>query len=337
MPDPPIAPPASHPRLAVLDGLRGVAALWVGLYHFTQNGRYHAGFPAEMPLRWLGTYGYLGVYAFFVISGFILPWTMDRSGYQWRDYGRFLGKRVLRLHPLYLLSVGAMLVPFLVGAGGGMAAQGWPDWWPHFFYLNGVMQRPWLMQIYWTLALEAQYYLAVGLLFPLLAHRQALVRGGAMLMVILVPLVAHDGRTVLPFAALFGMGLLIFQSMSGRMPSWMLLPGLLGCAGVSWWALGLPESLTALISAGVILGLPLRHRVLGWLGEVSYPFYLFHLVVSGLLMPWILRLPRGPWTDSLIVLGLIGLSLAVAGGLHRLVEVPAQRWSSAIRYRLAGK
>jgi peptidoglycan/LPS O-acetylase OafA/YrhL len=113
---------------------------------------------------------------------------------------------VLRLHPLYLLSAAAMLVPFLVGAGGDMAAQGWPDWWPHFFYLNGVMERPWLMQIYWTLALEAQYYLAIGLVFPLLAHRQALVRGGALLVVMLVPLVAHAGRTVLPFAALFGMG-----------------------------------------------------------------------------------------------------------------------------------
>jgi len=319
----------------VLDGLRGTAALWVGLYHFTRNGEWNSGFPADMPLKWLGTYGYLGVYTFFVISGFILPWTMDRGGYQWRDFGRFLWKRVLRLHPLYLVSAGIMVIPVLAGHPGTIAALSWRDWWPHFFYLNGLLNRPWLMQIYWTLALEAQYYLAIGLLFPLLAHRRREVRLTALLAVILAPLLSQDGRTVLPYAALFGMGLLIFQFLTGRTNRTVCLMGLLACAGVTWKALGWPHALTALISAGIILGLPLHHRILTWLGEVSYPFYLFHIVVSGLLMPGLLLLPRTSWGDALAVMVLFALSLAAAGGLHRLVEVPAQRWSSAIRYSRA--
>lgn len=329
--------PVSRPRLAVLDALRGLAALWVGLYHFTQNGEFHAGFPADMGLKWLGTYGYLGVYVFFVISGFILPWTMDRGGYRLGDYGRFLWKRTLRLHPLYLISVGTMLVPFLFGHGGDMAAKTWQDWWPHAFYLNGLMDRPWLMQIYWTLALEAQYYLAVGLIFPLLVHRWAWVRGLILAAVILVPLGGFDWHTVMPFAALFGMGILVFQKMSHRMNGMVCALGLAACVWTTWQALGWMQAVTALLSALAILGLPLRHRLLTWLGEISYPFYLFHLVVAGLVMPWLITLTRSGWGDTLAVLGLFGLSLGASWILNRWIEMPVQRWSSAVRYRRSRK
>lgn len=329
----PLPPPSFHPRLEVLDALRGGAALWVALYHFTQNGEFNAGFPADQPLKWLGTFGYLGVYVFFVISGFILPWTMERSGYRLRDYGRFLGKRVLRLHPLYLLSVGVMLVPFWFGLEGSMTAKTWSDWWPHFFYLNGLMDRPWLMQIYWTLALEAQYYLGIGLLYPLLTHRREVVKWTAMAAVITLPLWAHDHRTVLPFAALFAMGFLTFWRLRARMGRLPYALGLAVCGLVTWRAVGWPPALVALLSSGLIVGVRLHQPWLVWLGTVSYPFYLFHLVISGLLMPWISRLPRSPWQDLAWLVGLFILSLGLSALLHRFVELPAQRWSSAIRYR----
>lgn len=332
--------PAIHPRLAILDVLRGLAALWVALYHFTQNGPFHAGFPADQPLKTMGTHGWLGVYVFFVISGFILPWTMDRSGYRLRDYGRFLWKRLLRLHPLYLLSVGAMLLPFLFHAGGTMAARTWADWWPHFFYLNGLLNRPWLMDIYWTLALEAQYYLAIGLLFPLLVHRRPTVRWTVMAALILLPLVVgydHSPalpRTVPPFAAIFAMGMLTFWKISRRCGSAGFLLGLCACGLVTWRVIGGPHALIALLTAAAAtVRLPRGPAWLMWLGSVSYPLYLCHLVIGGLLLPQLARLPRGPWLDGVAVVFLLAVSLVVAWGLHGLVELPAQRWSSAIRYR----
>ena len=325
--------PAPAPRLAVLDGLRGLAALWVGLFHFTANGAFNEGFPADMPLKWLGTYGYLGVYAFFVISGFILPWTLERGGYRLKDYGRFLWKRTLRLHPLYLLSVVTMLLPVLWGGTSSMESRTWRDWWPHFFYLNGLLDRPWLMQIYWTLALEAQYYLAIGLIFPLLVHGRAVIRSSALALVIGLPLLSGDTRTIVPFAALFGIGLLIFQHLSGRMSLRMTVPCLLVATAVTGQALGPPQAAIGLLSAAIILGLPLRHRFLVRLGEISYPFYLFHLAIAGVFMPWLISWPRHPWSDLMAVMGLFLLALAVSWGLNRLVERPLQVWSGRLRYR----
>ena len=317
----------------MLDALRGLAALWVGLYHFTGNGAFNGGFPADMPLKWLGTYGWLGVYVFFVISGFILPWTMERGGYRLRDYGRFLWKRMLRLHPLYLVSVLAMLVPFLVRSGGSMAARTWADWWPHFFYLNDALHRPWLMEIYWTLALEAQFYLTIGLIFPLLKHREVRLRWAVMGVIIALPLAATVFRTLPMFSALFGMGILSFWRLSGRADNLLFYGGLLACGLVTWRAMGWPPALLGGLTALAIVNVKSQHGVLEWLGSVSYPFYLFHLVVAGMCMPLLTWMPRGPWQDTAAVVGLFAVSLTLSQALHWWIERPSMRWSSAIRYR----
>ncbi len=53
-------------RNQTVDALRAIAALWVCLFHFTSA-------------TGVGRYGYLGVTIFFVISGFIVPWSMARA------------------------------------------------------------------------------------------------------------------------------------------------------------------------------------------------------------------------------------------------------------------
>jgi peptidoglycan/LPS O-acetylase OafA/YrhL len=226
-----------------------------------------------------------------------------------------------------------MLVPFLFHSAGTMAARTWADWWPHFFYLNDALHRPWLMEIYWTLALEAQYYLAIGLFFPFLQHRHAVVRWTVMAALILLPLWADQFRTVQMFSALFAMGILTCQRLNGRIGPMAHALSLLACGLVTWRVMGWPQALTGLLTAVAIASVPLHHRVLEWLGTVSYPFYLFHSVVAGLLMPWLAMMPRGPWQDTAAVLGLFAISLGLSWGLHRVVERPSMRWSSAVLYR----
>ena len=258
---------------------------------------------------------------------------MDRGGYRLRDGGRFLWKRVLRLHPLYLMSVGAMLVPFWLGSGGGMAARTWGDWWPHLFYLNDALQRPWLLGIYWTLALEAQFYLAIGLVFPLLQHRHAWVRWMVMTAIIALPMGAATFRTLPMFSALFGMGILTFWRLSGRAGKVAFSFALLAGGLVTWRAMGWPPALTCMVTAWAIVHVKSRHQALEWLGSISYPFYLFHLVVAGMFMPLLAQMPRGPWQDTAAVVVLFVVSLIVSQALHRWIERSAMRRSSAIRYR----
>jgi peptidoglycan/LPS O-acetylase OafA/YrhL len=76
-----------------------MAVAWV---HFTKDTE----FVKTEWLRASGDYGWLGVQVFFVISGFVIPYSMYCGGYRpWQHFGRFLAKRLVRLEPPYLVSI----------------------------------------------------------------------------------------------------------------------------------------------------------------------------------------------------------------------------------------
>ena len=62
---------AFPPRLPTLDALRGVASLAVMWFHFTLQP-----YLSNDAIRRSGKYGWLGVEVFFVVSGFVIPYTM---------------------------------------------------------------------------------------------------------------------------------------------------------------------------------------------------------------------------------------------------------------------
>src|SRR6185436_8028950 len=136
----------SGERLAGVDALRGVAALAVCWFHFT-NGN-----PQFLPDGWLkqsGAFGWLGVEVFFVISGFIVPYAMRRRGYDaGRDWARFVAKRVIRLDPPYLVATALVLVvwfvsPHLPGFDGAPPNATPAQVFAHVGYLNGLLGLPW--------------------------------------------------------------------------------------------------------------------------------------------------------------------------------------------------
>ena len=83
-------------RIETLDCLRGIAAFAVLWFHLT-NG--NLGFLPPGVLKSSGAFGWLGVEVFFVISGFILPYALQRAGYHSADFFQFVWKRILRLDP----------------------------------------------------------------------------------------------------------------------------------------------------------------------------------------------------------------------------------------------
>src|SRR3990170_483158 len=88
------------PRLEVLDGLRFLAAMAVLAYHFTTMDRIWQRPAVDVFPQQTFAYGWLGVYLFFLISGFVI--CMSSWG---RGAGAFLVSRAVRLYPAYWLSV----------------------------------------------------------------------------------------------------------------------------------------------------------------------------------------------------------------------------------------
>ena len=84
-------PPLPSPNIPVVASLRGIAASMVCLYHFTCGNT--SFISNENMFKQVASVGWLGVEIFFVISGFVIPYSMAKNGYQLRNFGGFLGRR----------------------------------------------------------------------------------------------------------------------------------------------------------------------------------------------------------------------------------------------------
>jgi peptidoglycan/LPS O-acetylase OafA/YrhL len=168
-----IRPPIGE-RLQSIDALRGVAALGVVLYHAvlqTPNAVPNNVFrwPVKL-LQFVTSFGYIGVFLFFVISGFCihLQWAKSRAAGKPPDikFGSFWRRRIRRLYPPYLIAFALFLLMAALTTGINVT---------HFFVYDVVMHLLMLHNldpqtcysingVFWTLAIEEQLYLAYFLL-----------------------------------------------------------------------------------------------------------------------------------------------------------------------------
>jgi peptidoglycan/LPS O-acetylase OafA/YrhL len=162
-------------RLAWLDLLRGVAALVVALHHATYY--YTPGIRAALLPDWFDPGDY-GVLVFFLVSGYIVPASLERHG---RVRGFWIG-RVARIYPLLLVACLIMALPSVFHVREARAGLGSYD--PaiatlaHLTMMQDLLGVPNVINVLWTLSYEMAFYLIVVALFVTRVHRRsALVAG----------------------------------------------------------------------------------------------------------------------------------------------------------------
>ena len=167
-------------QLASLTPLRGIAALWVVIFHFCWY------FPAVHPERYTGAVykGYLAVDMFFVLSGFVIT-HVYKEGFARRVTGRryrdFLKARVARIYPLHITVLLLFVATATAERAASYALRGSFEPIPLLgersiggFFANLVMlQGLWARELSWndpswSISLEFLAYLLFPLLFPVL-------------------------------------------------------------------------------------------------------------------------------------------------------------------------
>jgi peptidoglycan/LPS O-acetylase OafA/YrhL len=97
-------------RISILDGFRAIAIISVLLYHYfsrwTPPKNEISLYPYKSAYNYFG-YGYLGVQFFFIISGFVIFFTLDNTS----NFSSFWKKRLIRLVPSILI---ATIITFIV-------------------------------------------------------------------------------------------------------------------------------------------------------------------------------------------------------------------------------
>jgi peptidoglycan/LPS O-acetylase OafA/YrhL len=130
---------ASKPHYEILDGLRGVAAIYVLCLHIMEA---HSIGAPDYPYDTVFNHCYLAVDFFFVLSGFVIGYAYDD---RWGKMGvwTFFKRRIIRLHPMVVIGMvlGALL--FYFGASSLFPLiSGTPVWKMLLYLLLGILLIP---------------------------------------------------------------------------------------------------------------------------------------------------------------------------------------------------
>ena len=126
---------ASKPRYEILDGLRGVAAVLVVLFHLMET---YSGGQATQIIN----HGYLAVDFFFVLSGFVVGYAYDDRWDNMTIWG-FFKRRLIRLQPMVIMGtvIGASF--YMFGQGDGFPLIGnIPGWKVLLAFVMGCLMIP---------------------------------------------------------------------------------------------------------------------------------------------------------------------------------------------------
>lgn len=139
-------------RFETLDSLRGLAALAVVLYHYTHQ--YYKLFPTDYIFIFDFSLGYFGVQAFFIISGFVIFMTLERT----KKPMDFIVSRFARLYPIYWI---AILLTFLIVSYFGLENQEVTikEFFFNFTMIQGQFKIPSVVSIFMVIFTILFYYI----------------------------------------------------------------------------------------------------------------------------------------------------------------------------------
>lgn len=348
-------------RIVGLDGIRGLAAVFVVLNHIFERswpGRTGADAP-----WWASefTYGRFAVIMFIALSGLSLGLVPARSGWRLDSISAFARRRAWRILPPYWAALAfSLAVTWHVLAQPGRAVPDGRSVLVYGLLLQDVSPVGSPNRAFWSIAIEAQLYLLLPLLLLTVrrlnaALMAALVASAVVTVGLLASRVAWADTVLAMFtpdlAVLFAVGVLVAGIVSApehiRARPWaryavgcsIPVIVLIGAKGSTWsnsnlfwvdlaWAPAIGCLLAAIGTSRprVLLRL-LNTGPLRGLGSFSYSLYLIHMpiviaVSYGLVLG---RVPPGAPTFLVLSAILIPVTLCAARLFAAVFELPFQR------------
>lgn len=321
--------------LGHIETVRALAALSVAIFHFSYSSYGSIFLINSDTVKSITIHGAQGVELFYIVSGFIIPFALYRSGYVITDYFRYLGKRLSRLYPPYLMTIIA-----IIGLNFILCRFVWHiDFDIHFkqvfvnvFFLADLFPEwGWINPIFATLEVEIQFYLLIGILFPFMMKNNVtyLFISAALLS---LGMLTRDTDTALVNMPYFLTGFNVFYLMQ-KGNKWISISIQLGILFCLFQYFQWPDFFVTILGFVLILWLPRNLKFLRTTGKISYSYYLIHGLVGGWFLFFTSSLPS--WSDYPWIYLLLALALSWVGAfiLYQLIEKPCLRFSASIQYK----
>jgi peptidoglycan/LPS O-acetylase OafA/YrhL len=282
-------------RFPELDALRGIAVLWVLFYHYTVAYDIH--YKLNTTNKFHFQYGFLAVELFFLISGFVIFLTLEKS----KKKTDFLVSRFSRLYPAYWAAMFLTIIILTLLPTPTLGHYNLKEIAVNLTMLQGFTKLRLIDQVYWTLKMELTFYVIMYLIYLSKKLKYITYICFPWLALSLVscffkiPLKKYlDVLLILEFAPLFIAGicfyilkkdkknlmahLLIVLSLLVELP-WVYQYNIDGksYSTVMMFLVGF----YAIFYLFVFVGLPfLNNKFLLFFGSISYSLYLIHNVIG---------------------------------------------------------
>ncbi len=350
----------------ILDGLRGVAAIIVVLYHILE--------PFGNHFTQIINHGYLAVDFFFVLSGFVIGYAYDD---RWTKMSLkdFFKRRLIRLHPMIIIGmiigailfyfqdsqnfwaisgtpVSKMLLVMLIGftlfpVGRSMDIRGWgemhplngPAWSLFFEYIANILYALFIRKF--SNKVLAVFVFITG---ALLIHMAVTSHGGDII----------GGWSVNPAQLRIGFMRLLYPFFAGLLLSRIVKPSNIKYA-FTWcslllivvlaipriggtehlWMNGLYDSLSVIfifplivyIGASGTIKNNLPLKINRFLGDISYPIYIIHYPIVYIFIAWKTNNEISSISEAIpAALLVLVTTIIIAYGSFKFYDVPVRRW-----------
>lgn len=311
-----------------IESLRALAALIVLLFHFISFSDANGPMIGNELIRKYSEFGAQGVELFYIISGFVIYYSLTGTSFGIQNYPKYLLKRFARIFPPFLGTIGLICIaPSFFG-------------WPFPYSAKELLENAtltvdlfkdtqWMNPIFVTLKVEFLFYLVIGLLvIPL--HKTiwsyALIAFSALISTYYFHSIdlVHN----IPF---FLMGIACSEIYRSRnlVLNYVLIAA---CLIFLYLVFPMEDVVISVIGVVFLLWVKIKSIWLEAIGKFSYSLYLTHGFSGGLFLYYCKNQTHVDWNPWVyFTLAVIG-AIAFAYCYYRVIEKRSIRWSKSMKY-----
>jgi len=333
-------------RYQELDSLRGIAALSVVLFHFTFG--YDNGFNIISDNRFYFRYGYLGVHLFFLISGFVIFMTLEKT----KKPIDFIVSRFSRLYPAYWAAIiSTVIITIIMSVPSQQGIFTFKQVLVNFTMLQFWFKIKDVDGAYWTLAVELTFYAIIWVIF--LIKKQQYIEWFCIIWLVLsvlfaiidIPLAGYiKAILILKYAPLFVGGITFY--LIKRKKAKLYYHVLVLCSLCTEYFLLYQSGSVFIIYAVITLCFVLfylfvynklvflTNKIFLFFGAISYTLYLIHENIGTAIIYWLKKIAD----VQLFYLPIsIIIIVAFASLITFYLEKPAMLWIRNYYHKLNEK